>query len=65
VNDVYGGTNRYFTKVASLHGVEATFVNLHDPENLKSAMRPNTKMVWIETPSEFDLLSAFVDSDCT
>lgn len=51
VNDVYGGTFRYFTKVAINNGVENTFVDLSKPENLRSAMKPNTKMVWIETPS--------------
>ena len=45
VNDVYGGTYRYFTKVASLHGVETTFVDLHDPCNLELAIRPNTKVI--------------------
>jgi cystathionine gamma-lyase len=51
VNDVYGGTFRYFTKVAVNNGVENTFVDLSKPENLRAAMKPNTKMVWIETPS--------------
>lgn len=48
--DVYGGTHRYFTKVAVTHGVEATFVgNL--AADLKGALRPNTELVWLETPS--------------
>lgn len=48
--DVYGGTHRYFTKVANTHGVSATFVpNLaHD---LQLALRDNTRLVWLETPS--------------
>ena len=53
VNDTYGGTFRYFTKVASNNGVGVTFVDLYDPENLRSAIQPNTKLVWIETPSKF------------
>jgi cystathionine gamma-lyase len=44
VNDVYGGTYRYFTKVASTNGVEVTFVDLYDPNALKQALRPNTKV---------------------
>ncbi|KAJ3358496.1 hypothetical protein HDU91_005211 [Kappamyces sp. JEL0680] len=51
VNDVYGGTFRYFTKVLSTHGVDVDFVDLYDPNNLKAAIKPNTKMVWIETPT--------------
>lgn len=51
VNDVYGGTFRYFTKVLSTHGVAVDFVDLFDPTNLEKAINPNTKMVWIETPT--------------
>ncbi|KAI9809012.1 MAG: cystathionine gamma-lyase cys3 [Sarcosagium campestre] len=51
VSDVYGGTHRYFTKVAAAHGVEVTFspsIEL-DVANL---IRPNeTKLIWIESPS--------------
>ena len=51
VSDVYGGTFRYFTKVLSTHGVQVDFVNLYNVENLQPAIKPNTKMVWIETPT--------------
>ncbi|CAG8550573.1 9158_t:CDS:2 [Ambispora leptoticha] len=51
VNDVYGGTYRYFTKVAVNQGIETTFVDLIDPNNIKSAFRTNTKIVWVETPT--------------
>ncbi|KAL0092222.1 Cys/Met metabolism PLP-dependent enzyme-domain-containing protein [Phycomyces blakesleeanus] len=51
VNDVYGGTYRYFTKVASKNGVEATFVNLSVAKNIEKHFKPNTKLVWIETPT--------------
>ncbi|KAI9184106.1 cystathionine gamma-lyase cys3 [Blastocladiella emersonii ATCC 22665] len=51
VNDVYGGTYRYFTKVAPTLGYSASFVDLYNPENIKSAIQPNTRMVWIETPT--------------
>lgn len=44
VNDVYGGTYRYFTKVAIHHGVEATFVNLHDASKIKEEFKENTKV---------------------
>ncbi|CAK7890822.1 cystathionine gamma-lyase [[Candida] anglica] len=48
--DVYGGTHRYFTQVAHTHGVTASFVgNLAN--DLKAAIKENTKLVWLETPS--------------
>lgn len=51
VSDVYGGTHRYFTKVAAAHGVHVTFspcIELH----VEDLIRPNeTKLIWIETPS--------------
>jgi cystathionine gamma-lyase len=51
VNDVYGGTYRYFTKVASQFEVETDFVDLYDPANIENYFKPNTKLVWIETPT--------------
>jgi cystathionine gamma-lyase len=47
---VYGGTHRYFTKVASAHGVEVTFTpNIEG--DVEKLVRPETKLIWIETPS--------------
>lgn len=50
VSDVYGGTHRYFTKVAVAHGVEVTFSGSIEVD-VRSLIRPNTKLIWIETPS--------------
>lgn len=51
VSDVYGGTHRYFTKVASAHGVDVTFSHSIELE-VEKLIRPNdTKLIWIETPS--------------
>ncbi|MBE3049498.1 PLP-dependent transferase [Candidatus Bathyarchaeota archaeon] len=50
VSDVYGGTHRYFTQVAKAHGVKVTFT----PEieaDISDHINENTKLVWIETPS--------------
>lgn len=49
--DVYGGTYRLFTKVFEKLGVEFTFINIHRIEELEPAIRKNTKLVWLETPS--------------
>jgi len=52
VDDVYGGTNRYFSQVAAPQmGIGISFVDLAELSKLKSAIKPNTKMVWIETPT--------------
>ncbi|OLL23456.1 Cystathionine gamma-lyase [Neolecta irregularis DAH-3] len=50
-NDVYGGTFRYFSNVAKAHGVTVSFENLRDPELIRDNWNDNTKMVWIESPS--------------
>lgn len=50
IGDVYGGTHRYFSKVADTHGVETTFTNnIHD--ELESLITKDTRLVWIESPS--------------
>lgn len=50
IGDVYGGTHRYFTKVANSHGVETTFTN-NLLEELPSLVKDNTRLVWIESPT--------------
>ncbi|MEM1451713.1 MAG: cystathionine gamma-synthase [Planctomycetota bacterium] len=50
-NDLYGGTYRIFTKVFERFGVEYTFVDTSDPAKVREAMRPNTRYVYVETPS--------------
>lgn len=50
VSDVYGGTHRYFTKVASAHGVQVTFTPSIEVD-VEQLIRPETKLIWIETPS--------------
>jgi len=48
---VYGGTFRLFDKVMSRLGLEFTFVDSGDLEAIRGAMRPNTKLVHVETPT--------------
>jgi cystathionine gamma-lyase len=50
-DDMYGGTFRLMDKVIRHNGIEFSFVDLTKVENFKAAIRPNTKMVWIETPT--------------
>ena len=50
-DDVYGGTYRVMNKVLNRIGIEATFVDTTDLEAVKSAIQPNTKALYIETPT--------------
>lgn len=50
-NDVYGGTFRLFDKVLARQGVEFSFIDTTDPAAVAAALRPNTRMVWLETPT--------------
>jgi len=50
-DDVYGGTFRIFDKVMRPLGLESTFVDMTDPDHVKKALRPNTRLIWLETPS--------------
>ena len=50
-DDVYGGTRRLFTQVYEDCGRTFTFADLTEPENLRAAIRPETKAVWIESPT--------------
>jgi cystathionine gamma-lyase len=50
-DDVYGGTFRLFDKVIRNNGIEFSYVDLGDLKKFETAIKPNTKMVWIETPT--------------
>jgi len=50
-NDLYGGTYRIFVRVFEQFGLSFEFIDMSDAGNVKKALRPNTKMVWIETPT--------------
>ena len=50
-NDLYGGTYRMFTKVYEPMGVKFHFIDLLDPNNIKNYINTNTKLIWIETPT--------------
>ncbi|MBK6694202.1 MAG: cystathionine gamma-synthase [Myxococcales bacterium] len=50
-DDVYGGTFRIFDKVVKQFGIESTFLDMTDAAKVREAIRPNTRLVWMETPS--------------
>lgn len=48
---VYGGTHRLCTKVMARFGVEYSFVDTAEPKNVRAALRPNSKLIFSETPA--------------
>jgi O-succinylhomoserine (thiol)-lyase len=50
-HDIYGGTYRLFANVLSARGLSFSFVDQRDPRNVLAALRPETRAIWIETPS--------------
>ncbi len=50
-DDMYGGTFRLFDKVLRHNGIEFSFIDMTKPENFENAIKANTKLVWIETPT--------------
>jgi cystathionine gamma-synthase/cystathionine gamma-lyase len=50
-DDVYGGTFRLMDKVFAAQGIAFTRVDLTKPELARAALRPNTKLLWVETPT--------------
>jgi cystathionine gamma-synthase len=50
-NDAYGGSYRLIARVAAPWGVEFGTADISDPESVRAAVRPNTKLIWVETPT--------------
>jgi cystathionine beta-lyase/cystathionine gamma-synthase len=50
-DDVYGGVSRLFNRVLRNFGLEFSYVDTSDPDAVAAAVKPNTVMVWIETPT--------------
>jgi cystathionine gamma-lyase len=51
-DDLYGGTRRLFERVRRKSaGLDISYVDLGNPDAVKAALRPNTKLVWVETPT--------------
>jgi cystathionine gamma-lyase len=52
VDDLYGGTRRLFERVRKRSmGIEVSYLDLADAQALESAIRPSTRLIWIETPT--------------
>lgn len=51
IDDVYGGTRRLFSKVFEQFGLEFTFANFTDGRDIKKHIKSNTKLIWLESPT--------------
>ena len=50
-NDLYGGTYRLFTKIFEGFGIKFHFVGMHNAANIEDYVNKNTKLIWVETPT--------------
>ncbi len=50
-DDVYGGVSRLYNDVLSRYGLEFTYVDTSFPDRVEKAIQKNTKMIWVETPT--------------
>mgnify|MGYP003729085021 FL=1 len=50
-DDVYGGVSRHFNQILVNYNLHFTYVDSSDPANIKNAIQPNTKLIWVETPT--------------
>ena len=50
-NDVYGGTYRLFVRVLSDYGLQFDFVDMADLDLVRAAIKPHTRLIWLETPT--------------
>lgn len=50
-DDIYGGTYRYLVDVAAARGITFDFIKIDDEANIEAAIKPNTRMIWFESPT--------------
>ncbi|MEO6148691.1 MAG: aminotransferase class I/II-fold pyridoxal phosphate-dependent enzyme, partial [Mucilaginibacter sp.] len=50
-DDLYGGSYRMFTKIFANYGIKFHFISFNDPENIRNYVNENTKLIWLETPT--------------
>jgi len=64
-DDVYGGTQRLMRQISQQrNGVEFSFVDMTNAENVEKAIRPNTKLIWVETPTNPTLKVCDIEKIC-
>jgi cystathionine gamma-lyase len=50
-DDVYGGVSRIFNQILTRYGLTFTYVDSSHADNIREAIRPNTRLIWLETPT--------------
>jgi cystathionine gamma-lyase len=50
-HEIYGGTSRLFNTILARYGIESTYVDMSDIDAVEKAIRPSTRLFWVETPS--------------
>lgn len=63
-DDLYGGTFRLMDKVYKRLGISFSFVDMSDPEKTRAALRPETKLFWVETPTNPMLKLVDIEATC-
>jgi cystathionine gamma-lyase len=64
-DDVYGGTQRYMRQISQQRNeVEYTFVDMTKIENIEKAIKDNTKLIWVETPTNPTLKVCDIEAIC-
>lgn len=63
-NDLYGGSYRLMNKVFGKYGITFSFVDMSNIEDLSTYIKPNTKMIWIETPTNPMLNIVDIEAVC-
>jgi len=64
-DDVYGGTQRYMRQISQTrNNVDFTFVDMTDASNVEKAIKSNTKLIWVETPTNPTLKVCDIEKIC-
>lgn len=64
-NDLYGGTHRLFTKIFNRFGIKTHFIGMGEPRTIEKHLNKNTKLIWIETPTNPMLNIVDIEAVCT
>ncbi|TVR76920.1 MAG: cystathionine gamma-synthase [Saprospirales bacterium] len=63
-NDLYGGSYRQIKTIFEKLGIKSAFIDMTDPENLRSAITENTRLIWVETPTNPMLQIVDIEAIC-
>lgn len=64
IDDLYGGSYRMFTRIYEKYGLNFHFVDMTNPENIIEKINTNTKLIWIETPTNPLMKIADIEAIC-